>query len=473
MSREGVADPAGLRDGGHTMTHTGRAGRRLAPLASVMIALALLLVGSRVPPAAGQTGEAPFASIAGPVGAAATPGRLYVTSPVCGNPRQVLSIDSSGAVSGFATLPARPDGCYEDHVAVAGPADLSKPGFPSPTKGGFPSNYVYVTQGSRILQITPDGAVSLFATITACGASHTGITFDRIGSFDYRMLVTCADGKVWKISATGTAALVADVAGVKGLASVRIENPEVAPPGFSPYGGHLFVAAETLGKVLVISPAGVVKDVASWPGAVGVRFIPDQKCDVGTSGGTFFTAIRAEKGPGVIVKFPLSAFAGKSGRALVMSGTGGGIGLLTSTGEGTIVPTLFRASIGKHEDSTFTDCSVPLLLKIIVKPGSVPHTINPRSKGTVPVAILSSPIFNAMTQIVLPSIRFGFTGTENSIEFCNKSGQDVNGDGRLDLICHGETRRLGIPGTGVYRGPLILKLEYIGPGGDPPGEGFD
>lgn len=454
------------------MLGTGCAGRRLAPPASIVIAI-FLLIGPPVPRAAGHIGEAPFASINGPVGVAATPGRLYVTSPFCGNPRQVLSLDSGGAVSVFATLPARPDGCYEEDIAVAGPADLSQPGFPSPTKGGFPSNFVYVTQGPKILRITPEGAVSLFTTIAACGSSHTGITFDRIGSFDYKMLVTCVGGKVWKVSADGTAVLVADVAAALGLASVHIENPDVAPLGFSPYGGHVFVAAEVLGKVLAISPAGVVKTVASWPGAEGVRFIPDQKCDVGSSGGAFFTAIKTKTGPGTIVKFPLSAFTGKSGRALVMSGTSAGIGLLTPTGGATIVPTLFHASIGNHEGSTFTDCTVPLLLKIIVKPGSVPHTINPKSEGTVPVAVLSSPIFNALTQTVVSSIRFGFTGTENSIKFCNTSGKDVNGDGRLDLICHGETKRLGIPGSGVYRGPLILKLEYIGPGGDPPGEGFD
>lgn len=449
------------------MIGTGCAGRRLAPPASIVIAI-FLLIGSRVPPAAGHIGEVAFASIKGPVGVAATPGRLYVTSPFCGNPRQVLSLDSGGAVSVFATLPARPDGCYEEYIAVAGPADLSQPGFPSPTKGGFPSNVVYVTQGPKILQITPDGVVSPFTTIAACGSSHTGITFDRIGSFGYKMLVTCVGGRVWKVSVDGTATLVTNVAAALGLASVHIENPDVAPMSFSPYGGNLFVAAKVLGKVLAISPAGVVKTVASWPGAKGVRFIPDQKCDFGMSDGTFFTAIK-----GTIVKFPLSAFAGKSGRALVMSGTHAGIGLLTPTGGATIVPTLFHKSMGQHAGSTFTDCTVPLLLKIIVKPGSIPHTINPRSKGTVPVAILSSPIFNVLTQTVLSSIRFGFTGTENSIESCNKSGQDVNGDGRLDLICHGETRKLGIPGSDVYRGPLILKLEYIGPGGDPPGEGFD
>jgi hypothetical protein len=444
-----------------------------------MVVIALLVV-PRVP-AVGHVGETTFATVNGPVGVAATPGRLYVTSPFCGNPRTVLSIDSSGVVSVFATLPERPQGCFEDYIAVAGPADLSKPGFPSPTKGGFISNYLYVAQGAQILQITPDGVVSPFTTIPYCGQSHTGITFDLTGSFGYKMVVTCERGNIWTVSATGAPTLVANVAAALGLASVLIENPNVAPQSFQPYGGHLFVAAESLGKVLAVSPAGAVKRVATWPGAEGIHFIPDTKCDVGASGGTFFTAIKRKDGPGSVVKFPLSAFAGKSGRALVTSESGAGIGLLTPTGDPTIVPTLFHSNIGKHEGSAFADCTVPLLLAIDVTrsvinlwgiAGGAPG-INPNSDGTTPVAVLSSPIFDAVTQPVISSIRFGFTGNENSIKSCNTAGKDVNGDGRKDLVCQGETRRLGIPGHNIYRGPLTLKLEYLGPGGDPAGEGSD
>ncbi|MDR7419697.1 MAG: hypothetical protein QN178_12390 [Armatimonadota bacterium] len=425
-------------------------------------------------PSLAHIGETVFASIPQPVGVAATPGRLLVTAPLCGNPRQVLSLDSNGAISVLAVLPSRPSGCFEDYIAIAGPADPSQPGFPSPTKGGFPSNFAYVVQGTNIVAVSPSGTVTPFTTVPGCEASRNGITFDDVGTFNYRMIVTCAGGRVWKIAADGSRTLIADVASALGLASVRIENPDVAPLSFSPYGGHVFVAAELLGKVLAISPDGVVKIVASWPGAEGVHFVPELKCNVGASGGTFFTAIKATPStPGRINRFPLTAFSGLSGRAVVTSETGAGIGLLTPTGNPTISPTLFHASIGKHDGSAFADCTVPLLIKIIVKPGSIPHTINPQSEGRVPVAILSSPIFNALTDPVLSSITFGLTGTEHSIVSCNTSGQDVNGDGLLDRICHGDTKKLGIPSPGVYRGPLILKLFYNAPGGDPAGEGSD
>jgi hypothetical protein len=448
--------------------------RRTPHIIVVLLALMLLLLGPGPGPSQAHIGETVFASVPEPVGVAATPGRLLVTAPMCGNPRQVLSIDSSGAVSVLATLPPRPAGCFEDYIAIAGPADPAQPGFPSPTKGGFPSNFAYVTQGENIVAVSPAGAVAPFTTVPKCDASRNGITFDRTGAFGYRMIVACAGGKIWKIAADGSRVLIADVAAALGLASVRIENPDVAPMSFIPYGGQVFVAAEVLGKVIAISPDGAVKVVASWPGAEGVHFVPELKCTVGSSGGTFFTAIKATPaGPGKIYRFPLSAFSGLSGRAVVTSETGAGIGLLTPTGAPTISPTLFHASLGKHDGSAFADCTVPLLIRIIVKPGSIPHSINPNSAGSVPVAILSSPIFNALKDPVLSSITFGYTGTERSIVFCNKSGEDVNGDGLLDLVCHGQTKKLGIPSSEVYRGPLILKLFYNAPGGDPAGEGSD
>ncbi|MDR7522096.1 MAG: hypothetical protein QN168_06500 [Armatimonadota bacterium] len=450
-----------------------KAPRRAAPVVLFVLLLASPVVGPSVRPASGHIGEAPFSSVAAPVGVAATPGRLLVTTPFCGNPRQVLSIDSTGAARVFATLSPRDGGCFEEYIAVAAPADPTRPGFPSPTRGGFPSNYAYVTQGQNVVQIALDGTVSPFAVIPACEPSRNGITFDDAGLFGYNMIVACANGKIYRVTAAGVTSLITDVADRLGLKSVRIENPDVAPMAFAPYGGHLFVAAELLGKVLAISPAGDVAVVASWAGAEGVHFVPAQKCDFGTSGGTFFTALKGVGGPGGLIKFPMAAFAGKSGRALVTSETGAGIGLLTPTGAPVIVPTLFHENIGRHEGSAFVDCTTPLLLRIIVKPGSIPHTINPKSSGTVPVAILSSPIFNALTQVVTSSITFGMTGIERSLASCNRSGQDVNGDGLLDMTCHFFATRLGITTNGVYRGPLILKLKYTAPGGDPDGEGAD
>lgn len=75
-------------------------------------------------------------------------------------------------------------------------------------------------------------------------------------------------------------------------------------------------------------------------------------------------------------------------------------------------------------------------VNIEVKPGSGEYApINPKAKGNIPVALLSSAEFNAMT-VDYQTVTFGAAGTEASLVRCNKEGEDVDGDGRPDLICH-------------------------------------
>jgi hypothetical protein len=77
-------------------------------------------------------------------------------------------------------------------------------------------------------------------------------------------------------------------------------------------------------------------------------------------------------------------------------------------------------------------------VSIDVKPTSDPPAINPTSQGMIPVAVLSSPTFNATT-IVISSLMFGHSGTEHSVASCNI--EDVNGDGLPDLLCLFETQK--------------------------------
>jgi pimeloyl-ACP methyl ester carboxylesterase len=82
----------------------------------------------------------------------------------------------------------------------------------------------------------------------------------------------------------------------------------------------------------------------------------------------------------------------------------------------------------------------PLLVNIDIKPGDFPNSIQRRSQGRIPVAILSTQTFDATTQVNRLSLTFGHTGDETSLDFCNP-GEDVNGDGLPDLVCHFGTQR--------------------------------
>ena len=80
---------------------------------------------------------------------------------------------------------------------------------------------------------------------------------------------------------------------------------------------------------------------------------------------------------------------------------------------------------------------------IDVKPGSCPNSINPHSRGRIPVAVLSTADFDAPNEVDRDSLTFGPTGDEDSLAFCSPSPEDVNGDGLYDLVCHFYTQAAG------------------------------
>jgi len=222
----------------------------------------------------------------------------------------------------------------------------------------------------------------------------------------------------------------------------------------------VLVASETTSTVFAVSSSGVVSTVATWPSAESVHFIPSTVCSFGTSGGAFFTAIFSTH----ITKFPPTDFTGLGGSALVTSEFGGGIGLLTSSG-GSVSVSTFQTNIGQHEGSALVDCAVPLEKDIDIKPGSDPNSINPKGKGTIPVAILSTADFDATTQVDKTSLTFGRTGGEPSLAFCTKSDEDVNLDGLLDIVCHFRTQLTGFQAgdtEGILKGKMVNGVAILG-----------
>ena len=78
---------------------------------------------------------------------------------------------------------------------------------------------------------------------------------------------------------------------------------------------------------------------------------------------------------------------------------------------------------------------------IDIKPGSDSNPINPRSKGKIPVAILTTDTFDA-TAVEPTTVRFGPNGTEAAP--VRSALEDVDGDGDTDMILHFKTQDTGI-----------------------------
>jgi hypothetical protein len=93
-----------------------------------------------------------------------------------------------------------------------------------------------------------------------------------------------------------------------------------------------------------------------------------------------------------------------------------------------------------------------------------PNSINLRSRGRIPVGILSTAEFDV--RLIDPrSVRFGKTGNENTADFCHE--EDIDLDGSPDLVCHfareGTGFQTGDP-VGVLKGETTTGVPIIGQG---------
>ena len=106
-------------------------------------------------------------------------------------------------------------------------------------------------------------------------------------------------------------------------------------------------------------------------------------------------------------------------------------------------------------------------INIEIKPGSGDHApVNPKARGVVPVALLGSAEFDALA-VDPDSLTFGATGNESSLRRCHMAGEDVNGDGRPDVVCQFENQDARFtPGDleGVLRGKTGAGRAFEGRG---------
>jgi len=92
---------------------------------------------------------------------------------------------------------------------------------------------------------------------------------------------------------------------------------------------------------------------------------------------------------------------------------------------------------------TGSACVFDLVVEVTldIKPGTFPNTVNPQSKGVIPVAVLTTGDFDA--QSVDPgTVRFGPDGAAEAHSMGHL--EDVDGDGDLDLLLHFRVADTGI-----------------------------
>lgn len=105
--------------------------------------------------------------------------------------------------------------------------------------------------------------------------------------------------------------------------------------------------------------------------------------------------------------------------------------------------TLYHSDVhnGKYVIVAIDGFRLTIDVSIDIKPGSDRNPINLRSKGNIPVAILSSDTFDA-TQVNWETVRFGPSGATERHQRVHV--KDADYDGYMDVVLHFKTRDTGI-----------------------------
>jgi hypothetical protein len=286
--------------------------------------IGLVSVGSLVAtsPADAATGVTFSTAVPDPIGVAATPGELFVTTlglPSATDCNAIWSVSTSGVASIYANPSAAPLGlpCNSDEEYLA----IAPEGF-----GAIPAGTLFVADGPDVYTVAAGGCgnssscVSLFATLPTIatapmGGSHTGLAFDTVGTFGGDLLAVgennSGTGDVYVIPSGGgtvTSPLVT-IPAVEGL-----EAPSVLPSQWGPYSGDLMAVSDQSNAVYIVTPSGGVTLTLQVTGAEATAVIPPSPCNFG--GSSYFASFY---GTTTVEGYPPSALGGQSGDVLVNS----------------------------------------------------------------------------------------------------------------------------------------------------------
>jgi len=309
----------------------------------------------------------PGSGVDQPIGLAADPNHLFASQY---NDNQIKMVDCNGIGSLFGTLPAPiPPQLTEKYMAIA-PVESAAAGF---TPGDL-----FITLSQAVFRARPSvsGTFTLFATWAGVdggcpNSDHSAITFDKVGTFGNRMIITCEKGRVFTIDSFGVPpeTMPPNVTHLTDLTlpgrQISIEGPAVLPASFGPLAGQIMVADDANSNVYTINSVGNVNyqpfpavPDGTFTGAEQVLVVPQFPCAFCTDR-AFFTAA---PGDNDIISYPLGDFTGLGGDILVTTESAppwGTFGVHFDMPSQSYQFFVFDGSATFKEGSTFVEGSCP------------------------------------------------------------------------------------------------------------------
>jgi len=217
--------------------------------------------------------------------------------------------------------------------------------------GGYGPRDVFAGSeaSNTVVRIAHDGSSQgVFAT--GLVGNVRSISFDPFGLYGNQMVVATNAGRVYTVSNTGVATLLANV-------NEDAEGISFAPQGFGSFApGTMFVASEGSGSLRAISPTGTVTlAVNGLPGAEMVSFVP---LNLGSSGNPvegFYAANFASN----VIHAGADQFTSFLGDAVITSETGHQVwDVHFNSGTGLFEVTTIGNFPGQPEDGIFVTADI-------------------------------------------------------------------------------------------------------------------
>jgi hypothetical protein len=306
-----------------------------------------------------------FAPDGAATGVAISPNSAYATS-WCD--QSFTAFNCMGMPTVLGMIPFGNQQCIEKYPEIAPRQSI---------QAGFTPTDVFITEGQNIYKYSPANpglGIQFFAQVGCPFSDHSSLTFDKVGTFGFNMIVVCENGPIWTVDGTGTVVtFIASTTNPQHLAATHPEGPAVAPMSFGPLGGQILVADEDTNQVEAIKNNNdgtytVTYDAFSWgPSAYkspeNVNVIPNSPCTFGcesTGPGAFFQMIYDQN---AVIYYAQSDFAGLGGNVLVTTEgnppTNPASGTLLVTFNGTTyTTTVFDPTFANtiNEGARFVDC---------------------------------------------------------------------------------------------------------------------